>query len=203
MKSNPGIGWVRADALPSQSATEELLRLRRQIEELQEKLAAASAISPKATEHLAQGEDALLIAYSFVASKSKPPFSRAGYTGDFDATWNEIFGQISPLLIDEASDQRLMAVLSSFVEAQRTPVLLQSEGFEKSDALSRFEISDQTYETIKVQLLALGLIQKSSQKKARSVSDRHAYWTLTPAGEALMMSLRAIRRPAETVVPAT
>jgi hypothetical protein len=38
------------------------------------------------------------------------------------------------------------------------------------------------------------LIQKSERKKTRKVGDRQAYWTLTPSGEALMMSLRAIRR---------
>ena len=50
------------------------------------------------------------------------------------------------------------------------------------------------FQTIKVQLLALRLISKSTKRKSRSVNDKATYWTLTPHGETVMMTLRALRR---------
>ena len=51
-------------------------------------------------------------------------------------------------------------------------------------------IFDDDFDTIKVQLFALGLIKKSEKKHA--VSDVNRYWTLTPYGQNMMMMLRAI-----------
>ncbi|EBP9710788.1 forkhead box transcription factor, partial [Salmonella enterica subsp. enterica] len=48
------------------------------------------------------------------------------------------------------------------------------------------------FQTIKVQFRALGLIIKS--EKSRSVKDKGTYWTLTPYGENLMTTLRAIKK---------
>ncbi len=53
------------------------------------------------------------------------------------------------------------------------------------------EVNSDDFQTIKVQLLALGIIQESERK--RSASDRSAYWTLTPYGRHYTMTLKAIR----------
>ena len=50
-------------------------------------------------------------------------------------------------------------------------------------------------EYLKVQFLALRLMAKSNKRRSRSVSDKASYWMLTPYGEDVMMSLRAIRKP--------
>ena len=42
IKSNPATGWVKADLLASQEATEEILELRRQVDELQHELETVS-----------------------------------------------------------------------------------------------------------------------------------------------------------------
>lgn len=61
-----------------------------------------------------------------------------------------------------------------------------------ADQLSNFEVVDEDFQTIKVQLRALGLIAKS--EKNRSVKDTQGYWTLTPFGDHVMNQLRAITR---------
>ncbi|KAB8066887.1 DUF4062 domain-containing protein [Janthinobacterium violaceinigrum] len=48
------------------------------------------------------------------------------------------------------------------------------------------------FQTIKIQLRALGLITKST--RSRSVKDTSTYWTLTPYGDNVMLQLRAIRK---------
>ncbi|ECL2125438.1 hypothetical protein FSE01_15760, partial [Salmonella enterica subsp. enterica] len=54
----------------------------------------------------------------------------------------------------------------------------------------RMDSSD--VQTIKVQFRALGLMVQSERN--RSVKDKGTYWTLTPYGENLMTTLRAIKR---------
>ena len=59
IKSNPAIGWVKADL----SATEEILRLRQQIEDLKAQLSEAGKTSTIGTEDLAQGNDLIPIKF--------------------------------------------------------------------------------------------------------------------------------------------
>ena len=71
--------------------------------------------------------------------------------------------------------------------------------------LNNFRIGQDDFQTIKVQLRALGLIAKND--KTRSVKDSGTYWTLTPYGDEVMTQLRAIRldedeSPASTEVVA-
>lgn len=196
MKSNPGVGWIKADALPTQSATEELLRLRRQIEDLQGRLAEAQAASRKETEHLAQGDDTIAVEYTYSAYKPGAPFAATTFADVAEFSWNELFGRLSPLLIVEASDQTLKTKMGEMLFSDLV-VEHRKEHAPVYNAIRGFSISDTSFDTIKVQFLALGLIIKSAAKKARSVNDRAAYWSLTPSGEALMMKLRAIPRAAK------
>jgi hypothetical protein len=61
--------------------------------------------------------------------------------------------------------------------------------------VSESEITDDDFQTIKVQLRALGLIARSDRQ--RSLRHAGTYWTLTPYGDTLMTQLRAIRREEE------
>jgi hypothetical protein len=193
IKNNPAVGWVRADLLPDQSATEEILRLRKKIEEMQEQVEQSLISPPRDTEHLSQGEDTIELHFTFGAHK--PGYYRAENTfnGTFTTTWNNLFAAVSPKLIDEASDVELKISLREFLIRQNSTILEKKKmlkGFE----LKNFILNDEDFSTIKVQLLALRLMTKSTKKKARSVSDRNAYWMLTPYGEKVMMLLRAIHK---------
>lgn len=65
---------------------------------------------------------------------------------------------------------------------------------EFSDLLEfeNFEVSTETYNQIKVQLRALGLIEISSKK--HSTTDKSTYWTLTQYGDYVMTQLVALRK---------
>ena len=68
------------------------------------------------------------------------------------------------------------------------------EGLRSEDSLVElygFKLDRQSFQTIKVQLKALGLIEIS--KKNKSVKDQGTYWTLTPYGEHIMTQLIAIQ----------
>lgn len=185
-KKHPGVGWVRGDLVPSQEASLEILELRKQIESLLAKLDKARTQAPPGTEKLAQGDKVFSITYTCSSIKNYEQYS---WKLSVDVTWDDIFYQISPLMIHEASDLQLRNSLDILVKRVADPELKESkEG--RGHSFRNFSISDEDFQTIKVQLRALGLI--SQNNKNRSVKDTKTYWTLTPFGDSVMNRLRAI-----------
>lgn len=189
IKNNPAVGWVRGDLVPDESATEEMLRLMKRIEELEAKLRTGREKAPEGTEALAQGEDSFEIKYSFKAAPPKKMFNTTDYIHSIDLTWDAIFGEISPNMINEITEAGIEIALNNLIQVSAEKEIRQHEDFKES-LLTRFEIRDEDFQTIKVQLKALGLIAKS--QKTRSVKDTSTYWTLTPYGDTVMTRLRAI-----------
>lgn len=190
IKSTPAVGWVRANELADREATLELLQLRRRVEELQTELSRARISAPKGSEGLAQGDEEHSISFSFTAV-SHESFKTSDWSSNFTPTWNEIFARIAPLMIHEATELALKNALDNLSETMNRE-RLQKEKKLAHHALSSFHISQDDFQTIKVQLRALGLIVKND--KARSVKDSRTYWSLTPYGDEIMTQLIAIRR---------
>lgn len=198
IRNNPAIGWVKADLIPSQDATEEILQLRKQVDSLERELESSRTTAPKETQHLSQGDDTFELHYNFSTYLVHRYRADQSYKSSFDVSWNQIFARISPLMIDEANDRQLVNELSAMVENINTESLKKNkdlEGYNFTD----FAVNLEDFNTMKVQLLALKLIVKSV--KGRSVKDTQNYWTLTPYGEAVMTQLRAIRRKGHEMAP--
>lgn len=191
IKAHPGIGWVRGDLVPDQSTTEEILKLRKRIEELEAEVQATRVTGPAGSENLSQAEDGYELHFSFVASPDKYSHNGKSYRHQIMLTWNEIFASISPLMISEATEEQFLEGLNTLARDAAVPNLRQQADL-KDKNLMRFAVLLDDFQTIKVQLRALGLIAKST--KSRSVKDNNTYWTLTPYGDTVMTTLRAIRR---------
>jgi len=190
IKSDPAVGWVRANELADKDATLELLRLRRTVDELREEIAKSRTSAPKGAEDLAQGEDAHTFNYSF---RARGPLDHRfqNWNAFFDATWNEIFAVIAPLMIHESDELSLKTAVDAFVENQAT--IFATTNTELAEHYIRdVAINSDDFQTLKIQFRALGLISRS--EKTRSVKDSGTYWTLTPYGDEIMTRLRAIRR---------
>lgn len=190
IKSEPGIGWVRANELPDRDATTELLRLRRQVDELQAELARTRTTAPKGAEDLAQGNET----HTFNCTvRVSPPgdYRREDWDFTLDATWNDVFSSVAPRMIHEATDHELQVALNSFVTQRLTPEIMKTKELARY-SLHDVQLNDEDFQTVKIQLRAIGLMVKS--EKARSVKDSGTYWTLTPYGDEVMTRLRAIRR---------
>lgn len=190
IKSTPAVGWVRANELADREATMELLQLRRRVDELQTELSRARISAPKGSEGLAQGDDRHAISFSFVA-RDRSAYTTVARSSIFSPTWNEMFACIAPLMIHEATEPSLKNALDNLAGTENCKRLLADKKF-AGLSLREFLISEADFQTIKVQLRALGLITKSD--KVRSVKDSGTYWTLTPYGDEIMTQLRAIRR---------
>jgi Domain of unknown function (DUF4062) len=190
IKSNPAVGWVKADLVPSEGASKEILRLKSNLEELEKELSFLRNNAPAGSIGLSQGSESFKIRYSFHASWREPSYSSQDCTSQFSASWNDIFNEVAPLLIDEASIAQIRNSINSFIIRLEID-LLKKDADLKEARLSNFAIEEADLQTIKVQLRALGLITKSS--KPRSVKNPDEYWTLTPYGDSLMVKLRAIK----------
>ncbi|MBI3872366.1 MAG: DUF4062 domain-containing protein [candidate division Zixibacteria bacterium] len=188
MKDHPATGWVRADQAAGPETIGELVRLRRRVEELEESLANAKSQPPIGSEEFAQGKDeveiTLLIDERFrVVHPIRMPCA---------CTWDEIFGLLAPLMIHEEQDYELKRALNEHLEnrfASEIRRLTKGHGIETPSS----EVLDADFQTVKVQLRALGLITQSIRQ--RSLKEMgYTHWTLTPYGDTLMNKLRAIRR---------
>lgn len=113
-------------------------------------------------------------------------------------TWNDVFRAISPSMMHEGSDSQLQTRLGTFVQ-EADPEVVQSV-ISQFDRAHDIRLTSNSFETIMIQLRALGLITQS-ERPQRSVKDSQMYWTLTPYGDSVMMRLRAVRRRGISLSP--
>ena len=194
IKHKPGIGWVKANLVPTAEASGEILRLKEKIEELENKY----KLKPKEIENLQQGDDEVELDYEFTKKEAKKveennfSFSmRSGETwvGQLSVSWNELFKKICPLMIDEASEGILLDSLHDLVGKKMYTVVKDKY---PHDTISNFKLKIDSFHTVIIQLRALKLIEKSDRKK--KIDDTFTYWKLTEFGDEQMTHLRAIRR---------
>jgi uncharacterized protein DUF4062 len=202
-KTYPAVGWVRGDLGASSETLEELNDLRKQIVDLEK--ANSSSGPPAGASALAQGTD--LTGFSFpysvrVRRNIDESWQSTAYVGKLQprATWDDLFSSVGPELLHEADERSIRGriqnwLIQEFGERVQTLTkeVVEGAGNEVSSFVSvEFEIADEDFGTLIIQMRALGLITKS--ERARSVKDTETYWTLTSHGDAHLTTLRAIRK---------
>jgi hypothetical protein len=194
-KRNPSIGWVRADQVPTGSTLQDILKLKDRVAELEGELQRTKTQPPAGIEDLKQGEDVYEIDISFHARPVGGHYSdEIRYKGTITPTWNELFGGIAPIMINEASDLSLKKAFKDFIFRYANNEFSDSEQFVDYRLNSFSLVTMSLLDTCIVQFRALGLISESQKK--RSIKDTGTYWSLTPYGDNLMVQLRAIRKKA-------
>lgn len=192
-KTHPAIGWVRANLVPEKDSSSEILELKREIERLQNQIENSRTQIPKGSEKLAQGDDKFIIHYSCKSNDGSMAsyMDTHSWTGVITTTWNGVFYEISPELIDEASERIIRSTINELVKKNGLKDFKLNKDA-KGHKFSHFQANDEDFQTIKVQLRALGLIAQSTKK--RNIKDTDTYWTLTPYGDTIMTQLRAIKK---------
>lgn len=193
IKRYPAKGWVRADKLINEETLKELLELRKKNSELIVQIEAVKIEPPEGSEVLVQGGDEFKIKCTFDATFNEDEEDEyvQEYDGDFEITWNEIWGVIAPKLINDATEYALHSALENCFENKAFEVFEKDKDL-KNLTLGSFDINNEDIETAIVQFRALGLMQES--KKQRSIKDTNTYWALTPYGDQLMVKLRALHK---------
>jgi hypothetical protein len=175
----PRTGWVRADQVADESAAQEILKLRKKIDELDARIAESGLAAPSGAEELAQGDEIISIRLRYA------DIDHVGVCA-LDFTWNEILSILGPLLILQATEgdlkEKLVEVFFNRLKDQGVEVPYPS-------------IVDEDFQKVKLQLRALGLV-RALKEKSLEAGDR-ALWTLTPYGDRVMTQVAALRSPAK------
>jgi hypothetical protein len=114
----------------------------------------------------------------------------------FDVSWDALFYDLGPLMINEATDYQIRRALNETVRLRSRKVRAEDKKLKGHTRARNFKITDHDFQTIKIQLRALGLIAKS--QRPRSIKDTDTYWTLTPYGDQVLTTLRAISKADQT-----
>lgn len=171
IKRTPAVGWVRADTTGS---PEQINQLRNRIDELTAELNAVRTAPPPDTKHLASGRTPFTVHYTLGVGMD------IRFSSEEVLSWDDLFALLGPLMFDEASEHSLLLALEK--------KLRDLNG--NTEPFLAVHVNPDDFQTIKVQLIALGLITKSTRK--RGVKDSGTYWSLTPYGERYALLLKAI-----------
>lgn len=176
MKMFPAVGWIRADRVASEDLLGEINELRKNNTHLQSALAELSTEPHLVIDNLAGLDEFIKLNGRYTATSGR---YRSVEDWHVKATWRQIFGYISPYLVKHPDDGHVKSILG--------PVL-----FEKSAAYGNYSsLNDQDFQTVSIQLKALGLVNINYSTTVQG--GMALFWSLTPAGEQLMLELRTIR----------
>lgn len=165
----PRIGWVKAGEISSAEANKELLKLRKDNEELVRQIKFLSSKTPEGTEYFRQGDDTFVIHYARIFPYGD---SDQGEVFSKEVSWNQIFLSVCTTLLKPVTESVVRECLINSL-------------LDKYD-----EIANDDFQTILIQLMALKLIE-TNVIQGESV---YTYWVLTPYGRSAMVNLRAQRR---------
>lgn len=172
-------GWVRGGHTSSQETLEKLVQLQEDNETLRAQIEASGAGKP-VIENLAGLETPMEFKGRCVRGRN---FASSGSWEDFrfDTTFGEIFELISPHLMDPQSESRVNSIMAKTLYRRKNGSVADVENF---------STDDEVYQGLKIQLLALSLVVFSFEETA--AGDRYLVWQLTPYGEQVMITRRAI-----------
>lgn len=171
MRTKPAIGYVRADKVGN---PEKLLEMNEKIQSLENEITKLRSSEPEGTEDLAKGDETFTIRFDFQES-----FGIDELKKDIQLSWNKIIALLGPSMFDENSEANLKLLLESFIK--------KSFSVEPQ----KCKIFREDFDTIILQLFALGITHKSEKK--HTASDTAKYWSLTTYGERTVMQLKAVK----------
>lgn len=172
IKIHPRVGWLKANEISSADANKEILTLKKENEELKSYIKKQEESTPAGTEDLKHGDDKIELRVRYYWGGNQLLVH--------SVTWNNVISVLTPFMVNECSEKNLKAGLCDYLVSINNP-----DGID-------FVMVEDDFQTVKIQLIALGVIEKSERK--RTPKDTETYWTLTPYGNKLMMQLKALRR---------
>ncbi|MCG2596352.1 MULTISPECIES: DUF4062 domain-containing protein [Burkholderiales] len=172
IKMYPAVGWVRADKTSSEELLSEINELRKTNSELQRSLSQVSVVPQIALPDIAGLDENFLVHGNLVLEGRR-------YRWHVELSWKEIFGYVAPYLIKIPHESVVKGVIEKAAH----------EKAGKAGLLP--DMDDQDFQTISIQLKALGLVKLDNLKTIKGGTG--VFWSATPKGEALTLQLRVIR----------
>lgn len=176
IKTYPAVGWVRANFVGSVELLQDLNEQRKENQILKEKLQEFenNEIQEIKIENLAGLDDEIKVIGSY--------YSKYGAsTWEIKKTWQDLFSLLSPYLLETLHDEKVEKIISKTL-------------FDMTDNSSGYseKIDPQIYQTIKIHLKLLGLVDVSYLKTTQG--GKALFWSLTEKGQQLMYELRGVRK---------
>lgn len=188
-KKHPGEGWIRGRYAMTDQVKAEFESMRARIAELELELVRKGNNSSLDTSDLSQGNETIQSTLNLKVSKWAEPdeFKKVKII----YSWNDILKYVGPALQGEGSEKefKYKIQLLLYHKIKR----LNKDAYDRIRP-QQITFPLVTFDKIKIQLQALGLIEPGS--KRRSVSDSETYWSLTKKGQQLLINLEAKRKPA-------
>ncbi len=175
IKMFPAVGWIRADKATSEDILSELNESRKLSAQLAAQLdeVRATLPPPPALADLAGLDDAVTI--------NGTGYYRGQSTQwRVTLTWGEAFALIAPYLIKHPNDAIVKEVFDESLSKR------------SGSGLTTSRIDDQDFQTIGVQLRALGLVKMTYTKSVGG--GMGLFWSATKLGDEFTLRLRAVRK---------
>ncbi|MEY2495184.1 MAG: hypothetical protein QOJ45_1676 [Verrucomicrobiota bacterium] len=200
IKRHPRTGWVKADALASSEATEEILGLTRQVKDLQIQLAVLQAKPPEGSELLAQDTDVVTLQFWYDVVDSSKARNKIDYnlgreTGRFELTWNKIFARVAPVVALQASET---SVKNAIVRLINDKFDWSWDALPPNAEVTNITLAKETVNLLRIQLVALGLITVE-----RGEYSAIPQWGLTKLGRDKMFAVVSVKRAENKSTPKT
>jgi hypothetical protein len=175
IKTYPAIGWIRADRASSEELLNEINELRKENDKFRTLIGQYSNIKRIDIPDIASLDETVTVYGTYYDD-----FMRSRYDWKLDISWRDIFGIIAPYLLQYPNEE--------YIE-----IILRDGIFERYNKKGNsIRLNNQVFQTIKIQLLALKLVNvKYSQTTKGGMA---LFWSLTPNGESLMYQTRTIRK---------
>jgi hypothetical protein len=174
IKAFPAVGWMRASAVANEELLLQLNDVRNENASLRSELAKVPA-QPSGIDvpDLADISDSFEVTGTYWSDHGKRDWK-------YVLTWQDIFSIVSPYLAQHPNQDYVKEIL-------KAEIIKRGSISDRSNNLN-----DQDMQTIAVQFLAFGLIKTIYSKTIKG--GMAMFWSFTPAGERLMIKLRAIRK---------
>jgi len=168
IKTYPAIGWVRADQAGNPELLKEVHELRKRNQELEKVVVKAEARSDlEPVKNLAELDEQIVIHGTDVIARTQSNWNHS-------ITWSELFAAIAPYLLQIPTDDYVKTALRNSVYSKT------------GRGGSSVSLNDQVFQTVKVQMMALGLVEVTF----RGIG---LFWTLTEKGREQLMHLRTVK----------
>jgi hypothetical protein len=181
IKTYPATGWVRGNTTTNPEVYKELSELRKENQELRDGNISDDNLQSISAEELADLDDEIKVSGTHRYWNDYEKRDRNS-SWEKSISWNQIFSLLSPYLLDRPSDSGIKDTLSQAIYKATT------EPIKKGSA----KIDDQDFQTIKIQLKALGLIDLKYTKTTNG--GMALFWYITEKGENLMIKLRTFKK---------
>jgi hypothetical protein len=196
IKRHPRTGWIPANQAGDPKATEEILALTKRVSELEAELRKARGRPALDVSTLADGDDPFELSINYAVSVDvqknnwTTPEVVARHAGSVIVTWNDLFRAIAPRIAPYANDAAIRNGINALLR-ERFP---EPKHVLKSQWISSVTLTDESYNIVKVQFSALGLITIGKEKNEEGGSTG-ILWRLTESGTARITHALAVKKP--------